>query len=258
MPDNILGMTSSSAPGRTDGRTARWAGQRERRRREFVEAALRAIAEHGPDVSVEQITEEAHVARTGLYKYFADASDLHSAISDRVTELIVAELAPVWNPQGTPMQMIRSGIGAHVGWIAEHVHLYRYLTMHSLSAHVGKQDAITDVKTAIGQHLTRLFAHYLHTFELDTRVAEPIAFAVVGLVESSTTRWLENPHDMEREELTDLLARWVWRLLDDTLQTGGTALDPHQPLTAPDLTGTAPGSIVDASSARETASTDHE
>ncbi|GAB3290781.1 TetR/AcrR family transcriptional regulator [Parasphingorhabdus pacifica] len=233
-------MTSSSAPGRTDGRTARWAGQRERRRREFVEAALRAIAEHGPDASVERIAEEAHVARTGLYKYFADASDLHSAIADRAAELIAAELAPVWNPQGTPMQMIRSGIGAHIGWLADHVHLYRYLTMHSLSAHLGQQDAITDVKTAIGRHLTHLFAHYLRTYELDTRVAEPVAFAVVGLVESSTTQWLENPHDMEREALADLLTRWVWRLLDDTLQAGGAALDPHEPLATPKLTAPSP------------------
>lgn len=229
-------MTSSSAARRTDGRTARWAGQRERRRREFVDAALRAIAEHGPEVSVEQIADEAGVGRTRLYKYFADATDLQSAVADRAAELITAELAPVWNPQGTPMQMIRTAIGAHIGWLSEHGHLYRYLTMHSLSAQVGRQNAITDVKTAIAQHLTRLFGHYLHTFGAATRAAEPIAFGVVGLVESSAAHWLENPGDVARSELADLLAHWVWRLLDDALRAGGVELDPHQPLAAPDLT----------------------
>lgn len=228
-------MTSSSAPGRTDGRTARWAGQRERRRCEFVDAALRAIAEHGPDVSVEQIAEQAGVGRTRLYKYFADATDLQNAVADRAAELITAELAPAWNPNGTPMQVIKTAIGAHIGWLSEHGHLYRYLTMHSLSAQVSRQNTITDVKTAIALHLTRLFDHYLRVFGINTRSAEPLAFGLVGLVESSTARWLENPNGMARGELTDLLTHWIWRLLDDTLQADGIELDPHQPLTAPNF-----------------------
>jgi DNA-binding transcriptional regulator YbjK len=34
-----------------DGRAARWSGQREKRRAEFVEAALEAIAHYGPQAS---------------------------------------------------------------------------------------------------------------------------------------------------------------------------------------------------------------
>jgi AcrR family transcriptional regulator len=229
-------MTSPAAGRRTDGRAARWAGQRERRRREFVQAALRAIAEHGPDVSTEQITEEAGVARTRLYKHFDDATDLQRAIADRAVELISAELAPLWEPHGTPMQMISTAIDAHTGWLSGHGHLYRYLTRHSLSAPGGGRDAVTDMKTTIARHLTLLFEHYLAVFGTDIRVAEPAAFGVVGLVDSSTTRWLENPRGMDRAELAGLLARWVWRILDDTLRAGGIELDPHTPLAAPNLT----------------------
>lgn len=232
-------MTSSSAPGPADGRTARWAGQRQRRRREFVEAALRAIAKHGPDVSVEQIADEAGVGRTRLYKYFADSTDLQGAVADRVAELITAELEPVWNPHGTPMQMITTAISTYIGWLSEHGHLYRYLTRHALSTHASRHSAVTDVKTAIAQHLTRLLDHYLSTFETGTRTqAEPIAYGLVGLVESSTARWLENPGSMPRGELADLLAHWVWRLLDDTVRTHGSELHPHQPLDPPHLTPT--------------------
>lgn len=222
--------TPAPAARRPDGRTTRWAGQRERRRREFVEAALRAIAEHGPEVSTEQITAAAQVGRTRLYKYFADAADLQRAIADRAVELITTELAPIWNPRGTPTQMISTAIDAHTRWLSEHGNLYRYLTMHSLSAQPGGQNVITDVKTVIAQRLTALFEHYLRTFGVATRVAEPIAFGLVGLVESSTARWLENPGGMAREELADLLARWVWRLLDDTLRSHGVELDPDEPL----------------------------
>lgn len=230
-------MTSTPEPSPAarpgDGRTARWAGQRERRRREFVDAALRAIAAHGPEASTEQIAEEAGVARTRLYKYFADAGDLQASIADRVAELITAELAPAWNPHGTPMQVITAAIDAHTVWLSEHGELYRYLTMHSLSARAGGYDAISDVRTAIAHNLTAVFEHYLTVFGIEGRTAETVAFGLVGLVESSTARWLENPRDLGRDELAELLARWVWRIVDDTLRAGGVELDPHEPLPAP-------------------------
>lgn len=228
-------MTSKSVPGNADGRAARWAGQRERRRCEFVDAALRAIAEHGPDASTEQIATAAGVARTRLYKYFADAADLQSAISDRVVELLTVELAPIWNPHGTPTEMIRAAIDAHTGWIAENSHLYLYLTVHSASAKAGGRNPITDSLTAIGEHLAMFFRHYLDLFDLDARLAEPIAFGLVGLVDSTVNRWLANPNGIARADLAALLARWVWRILDDTLREHGVELDPDEPLAAPDL-----------------------
>lgn len=228
-------MTTSSAPGRSDGRTTRWAGHRERRRREFIDAALSAIAEHGPEVPVERIAEHAGVGRTRLYKYFADATDLHGAIADRAANLIITELAPVWNPHGTPMQMIRTAISTHIGWLVEHGPLYRYLTVHALSARAGGRDVMTDVKTSIARHLTQLFEHHLHEIGGADRVAEPIAFGLVGLVDSTTTGWLDSAGPMGRDELTELLTGWVWRLLDDTLRAQGIELDPCAPLVLPNL-----------------------
>ncbi|MEV4604305.1 TetR/AcrR family transcriptional regulator [Amycolatopsis sp. NPDC049253] len=221
-------MTSPGTPHKADGRAARWAGQRERRRREFVEAGLRAIARHGPDVSTEQIAEEAGVARTRLYKHFADATDLQCAIADRAGELITAEFAPLWDPPGTPMQMIRGAIGAHTRWLADHAHLYRYLTR--VSGRPGTRDVVADVKTAIARQLTVLFERYLVAYAMDTRVADTIAFALVGLVESSTARWLENPRGLDQADLATLLARWTWHILDDALRAGGITLDPDVPL----------------------------
>jgi AcrR family transcriptional regulator len=212
-----------------DGRAARWAGQRERRRQEFVDAALRAIATHGPDVSTEQIAEEAGVARPQLYKHFADAVDLRHAVAERAVSWVNADLAPLWKLHGSPMEMIHSAISSHMTWLSEHSHLYRYLSRNA------GRDAVTDIKTAICQHLTRLFAHYLALFGIGTRVAEPVAYGVVGLVESSTLRWLEHPDDMDQDELAALLGRWVWRILDDVLRDGGFELDPDLALDVPDL-----------------------
>lgn len=224
-------MTSPPArPGPGDGRAARWAGQRERRRHEFVDAALRAIAEHGPDVSTERIAEVAGVARPQLYKHFDDATDLKRAIADRATGLITTALLPVWEPQGSALQMITVAVDAHTGWLAGNGNLYRYLTRH---AQIGGRDAISDVKTVIARQLTQVFEFYLAAFELDARIAELISFGVVGLVDSCTAQWLESPRGVTRTQLTDLLTRWIWRIIDDSLRAGGIELDPHLPLPPP-------------------------
>ncbi|MBN6038904.1 TetR/AcrR family transcriptional regulator [Amycolatopsis sp. 195334CR] len=228
--------SSGHSGGHTDGRAARWAGQRERRRREFVEAALRAIRERGPDVSTERIAEEAGVARTQLYKHFTDATDIHRTIAQRAVELINAELAPLWELHGSPERMISTAVDTHIRWLAENRHLYRYLSRHSLSAPDTGPGAVNDVRTTIGEHLTVVFEHYLRAFGLDTRVAEPAAFSVVGLVDASTAQWLRYPRGLEHAQFAALLSRWVWSILDDALRGEGIEVDPAEPLPPPDLT----------------------
>ncbi|WP_439379771.1 TetR/AcrR family transcriptional regulator [Amycolatopsis lexingtonensis] len=211
---------------KVDGRAARWAGQQERRRAEFVEAALTAIAEHGPEVSTEQIAERAGVARTRLYRHFADAADLQRAIAERAAELVTAELAPLWHPSGSPHEMIATVISTHLRWLTEHESLHRYLTR--------TQPAQTDVRGTIARHLSGLFSGYLTAFGLDPAPADTIAFGLVGYVESATTRWLDHPGALSLAQLTDQLTGTIWAMLDHTLKAGGVELDPDRPLPLPE------------------------
>jgi len=211
---------------KVDGRAARWAGQQERRRAEFVDAALAAIAEHGPEVSTEQIAERAGVARTRLYRHFADAADLQRAIAERAAELVTAELAPLWHPSGSPNEMISAVISTHLRWLTEHVHLHRYLLRTG--------PGTTDVRGTIARHLSGLFSGYLTAFGLDPAPADTIAFGLVGYVESATTRWLDHPGTLSLAQLTDQLTGTIWAMLDHTLRAGGVEVDPDRPLPLPE------------------------
>ncbi len=215
---------------KADGRATRWAGQQERRRAEFVDAALAAIAEHGPDVSTEQIAERAGVARTRLYRHFSDAADLQRAIASRAAELVTAELDPLWHPQGSPREMITAAIETHLRWLTENAQLHRYL-VRTLR---GAPSPSLDVRGAIARHLSRLFTGYLAAFGLDTAPADTIAFGLVGYVESATTRWLDHPGALSLAQLTGQLTGTIWAMLDYTLRAGGVSLDPDQPLPLPD------------------------
>ncbi len=95
-----------------DGRRRRWAEHRVRRRAAFVAAGGRAIDEHGPDASAEQIAAAAGVSRTVLYRYFRDREELRQAIADGVVATVLAGVLPLLrlSADSTPRQVITATV----------------------------------------------------------------------------------------------------------------------------------------------------
>jgi AcrR family transcriptional regulator len=207
------------------GQAARWAGQRERRRAEFVDAALGVIAEQGPAVSVEDIAARVGVARTRIYRHFTDRADLERAISARVAGLVVAELEPLWHPHGSARQMIAGPIAAYVRWIGANRNLFLYLQAHDT-------DAVVGVRHAAAEHLSGLLGGYLNLLGVDPTVCADLAYAVIGMVESVADRWAAGG-GTDPDAVIDRLGHWTWAMLAETLAGAGVTLDPDVPL--PDL-----------------------
>jgi AcrR family transcriptional regulator len=236
------GTATSESDPPLRGQAARWAGQRERRRAEFVEAALGVIAEQGPTVSVEDIAARVGVARTRLYRHFVDRADLERAITARVAGLVVAELDTLWHPQGSARQMITSAIGAYVGWLDRNRNLHAYLLGHPGAAE--DLQSYPGVRRAVAEHLTGLFGGYLDLLDVDPAVAADLAHGVVGMIESVVGRWAGTDvpsaqrASVSAEVVVARLAAWTWALLADVLGEAGLRLDPDLPL--PPLIGLLP------------------
>ena len=215
-----------------DGRAARWAGQRETRRAEVVAAALLAIAEHGPQVSTEQITERAAIARPTLYRHFSDAEDLYDTVARRIGDLLVDELAPTMvNPHGSAREIISRIVRTYVAWFAQNDRLYQYLVSRSLDTQTGEQQPATTVRLQIGDRLRELLAAYIALLGGDPRIADPLAFGLIGMVETSAVRWVTSSEQLlDRDELVSHLTGWAWGSLDVALRAIGVQLDPDMPL----------------------------
>jgi len=231
-------MSSAPEPGsRLTGQAARWAGQRERRRAEFVSAALRIIAEQGPAVSVEDIAARVGVARTRLYRHFTDRADLERAITGAVAQLVVNELDALWRPRGSARQMISSAIGAYVGWLEANPNLHAYLIGHR--GHPDDPRSYSGVRRAVADHLTTVFGGYLDLLDVEPGVAVDLAHAVVGMVESVAGRRIGadgTRADGPSAEVAEVVARlteWTWVLVDSILRSAGLNLDPDTPLPRP-------------------------
>jgi AcrR family transcriptional regulator len=228
MSTTTPGGAAPSSP--VDGRAARWSGQRDKRRAEFVEAALQAIAHCGPQASTEQVADHVGVTRTKLYRYFDSAADLHHSIARRASDMLIAKQTPTWNTTARPMDMITNTVSVHLRWRIQNPNLYEYLTRHSLSDDAHGVAAIDDVNSAVATNLSGVIAAVLRTFGLDERPAFPLAFGAIGFVESATTHWLNNPEPSPLLEFTAQLSEWMWSLWSSTLQSGGVHIDPHQPI----------------------------
>ena len=216
-----------------DGRTARWSGQRDKRRAEFVDAAVRAIAHYGPQTSTEQVASYVGVTRTKLYRYFGGAADLHHSIARRASDMLIAAQRPVWNPTGRPIEMITHAVSRHLRWRLDHPHLYEYLTLHALSDDVNGVAAIREVNSSVAGSVAGQLEGYFWAVGLSEVQVEPLSFGIVGFVESATTHWLNNSAPPPLAEFTAQLAEWIWALLSNTLQSAGIRLDPRAPIAAP-------------------------
>ncbi|MEU4805414.1 TetR/AcrR family transcriptional regulator [Actinosynnema sp. NPDC023587] len=210
-----------------DGRATRWAGQRDKRRAEIVTAALEAIGEHGPWVSTERIAERAGISRPRLYRHFADADDVYGAVGRRISELVVAEMVPVLTrPAGSAREIITRVVRTFVTWMTDNVSLYHYVVSRSVEAGPDRRVWAVDIRARLGGLLRDLIGGYLAVLGVGARVADPLAFGLVGMVESATARWSAEPGGLDRAQLVERLSDWVWGVVDDVLRAEGVVLDP--------------------------------
>ncbi|WP_073264939.1 TetR/AcrR family transcriptional regulator [Cryptosporangium aurantiacum] len=225
----------------TDGRSARWSAHRAQRRARLVDAAVAAIEEHGPEVTAGQIAAVAGVARPHLYRHFDDAADLRRAVMTRALALYQAGLAPVWHPEGTPREMVRAAVDAHLEWLSTRPNLHRYalraardVAGERRGAHVGVADVTDPVdvtRSGIAAHVGALIQDVLRAQSLDAAIAEPLAYGLVSMVDAAATRWMDSPGGLTRDAFAGHLTDWVWSVFETAFRAGGVRIDPDAPLT---------------------------
>ncbi|HEY7593965.1 MAG TPA: TetR/AcrR family transcriptional regulator [Actinophytocola sp.] len=223
----MSGPTDSDNTG--DARRDRWRSHRAARRAEFVDAAMRALAEHGPDVGMDQIAAEAGVTKPVLYRHFTDKADLFVALGQRGTEILFDRLIPAMNNEEAPVPRIRKSLDAFFSTVEEHPNLYRVLVRRSFAKARVEQDIVAEDKELIANALSALLGDYLRSLDIDSGGAEPWAHGIVGMVQNVSEWWLER-RTMNRDAVVEYLTQIIWSAIDGFTRARGIALDPNKPL----------------------------
>jgi AcrR family transcriptional regulator len=216
-------MTVTGRP--PDGRRLRWGDHRSQRRTAFVTAGAAAVDLHGADVSAEQIAEAAGVSRTVLYRYFRDREDLRQAIAEHVATSVVDSVLPALKitAASTPRDVIESVISVIVGWLDQHPNLYYFLRNRRNGT------SLESVENTLADQVAALLKMFLMFFGIDADKAEPGAYGIVGLVESTGSWWLTR-RTISPEKLTEILCGGVWNLLEGTARANGVTISYDDPL----------------------------
>lgn len=213
-----------------DARRDRWRKHRIARRKEFVEAALRALDTHGPDLGMEDVAAEAGVTKPVLYRHFDDKADLYVALGQRGTEILFERLIPAINAELAPVPRIRMALDAFFTVIEEHPNLYRLLA-HGRPEKPVSSDVVAEDKELIATALTALLGDYMRMFNMDSGAAEPWAHGIVGMVQNTGEWWLDR-RSMGRDAVVEYLTQIIWAAIDGLTRQNGVVIDPNQPLEA--------------------------
>jgi AcrR family transcriptional regulator len=224
---HFVSETVKGAAGPGDARRDRWGAHREQRRREFVDAALRVLEAQGPDLLMDAVAAEAGVTKPVLYRYFSDKAALLRALDERGSEILLERLLPAINASSPARARVRDAVGAYFAVIDEHPNLY-WLARRAHSDGIGG-DPVQRNKEFISTALTAVIGDYLRMFGLDSGAAEPWAYGITGMVQSTGEWWLQR-RSMSRPHVVGYVTQLIWQALSGVAREAGITLDPDRPL----------------------------
>lgn len=190
--------------GNPDGRRERWAAHRAARRAELIEAVVESVRARGPGIDMDDVTAVSGVAKPVFYRYFTDKADLYLAVGREVAARIVTDVMAAVDAQTAPRAMVAAGVDAFLVWVERDPDLYRFVLQPPFTT-----STVSDYSAVVGMHVSRVTGDLLRAAGLDSGVAEPWGFAMVGAVRSAAERWLDQP-TLRREALAGYLTDLLW------------------------------------------------
>lgn len=187
-----------------------------------VRAAIRAIDQYGPDVSMATIADLAGIQRPNLYRLFQSREELDAEVAALAADQFLAAVDPERPRTGTPHEILVDLIRPAMQWAAEHPHVYRFVTTNG-------QPAVQAVFLAKRRELADEMVAGLRAFlgDTDPDDAPPhvVVTYVMGMTDAAIGWYLEHrPKDMDT--LVERLARHIGLIVLDTGRELGVEIAP--------------------------------
>jgi AcrR family transcriptional regulator len=195
------------ADGRDLGRAAR--------REDLLDAADRAVREHGADVSMDAVAAEAGITKPVLYRHFGDREGLLAAVASRHAHRLVDELRAALAGQDHPRERIRTTMDTYLAFLERDPELHRFATRVAPAQRIAAvEDAaaspMDDALGAVCDQVVAAVRGELASAQLDPAPARTWGEGMVGMVKLVGDRWLDDPHGPDRDELVGRLTDLLW------------------------------------------------
>lgn len=179
------------------------------RRRQLLDVALHAFAEHGfHGTSMNDVAEAAGVTKPVLYQHFASKKALYRELVDDLgTHLEGAIVAAVAEAEG-PRQQVEAGFRAYFRWATSQGSAFRVLFAERNRLDQELATAVAKVESMVADRVASLIV--VEGLSDDER--HVLAYGVVGLAESTSRHWLGlglGP-GIDADAFADIVARLAW------------------------------------------------
>lgn len=175
-------------------------------RERVLDAAEVAIRRAGTGVSLESIAIEAGVTKPVVYARVGGRTELANALSERLTERLVAAAGAAVKGQPYGRELFARFIAANLATVAEHRELFLYVTGGSSEDAPLRSLYLAQLSV---EPMARLLARWRTRQGLDASVAEAWAYAVTGML-NLISLWTISEPDRPIDLLADQLADLLW------------------------------------------------
>jgi AcrR family transcriptional regulator len=207
-----LGGTVAAVSGeRRHGGSATSHGRDDRRaerRQQLLQAAVSAIREIGPGVTMEQLANAGGVTKPILYRHFGDRDGLIGAIAERFSADLLSSVTAPLSSDADARALLRATVDAYVSFIERETNLYRFMVQHppERSDGVPGMSGLVDL---IARQVAQVAGERLRAAGRDSGAAVPWAYGIVGLVHQAGDWWVDD-RTMSRETLVGYLVSLLW------------------------------------------------
>jgi AcrR family transcriptional regulator len=238
--------------GAESGYQARWEEHNSARELMILRAAVELIEETPPGthIPVQRIAKRAGLAKSVVYRRFADRDDLDHRIRSYLVDDFAGTLAAKLDiSDGSVEEILRRSVDTVAGWMSEHPRLHDFMGQGPTHDDRAGADAVTSLRGRIAVRAREIIGAFLGTFDLDDRGLESLPLAIVTMVEGMLTEWVREPAPRRpRPEVVAEIAAYAWFMLDGAARSLGLVIDPKTELrtVVERMTGRSPEPSPDA------------
>lgn len=218
-----------------DSRSTRRGERRKIVREALLDSVFDAVDKLGPTVSMDDIAREAGVAKPKLYRYFEDKADLHTAVIERVQEMVwTAAMGRISLMTDSATVLVNHGAEEYARVVAEHPNVLRFIVQgHSVNTPDGTERLINAAR-AMTRDLAEMLSNAIDADAVSADEADLAVGSAAGAIGTATDWFLGanqlrgNPMPIER--FTEYLATLMLGIAESIAKFNGLTVDPELPL----------------------------
>ncbi len=194
--DEQVARAGESSPP-PDGRSTRWDEHRVQKRRELVEATLRAVRSGGPKVGLDEIAAQAGTSKTVIYRHFGDRTGLWTAVVESVHDYILSNLdVPLTLRRPSPADLVTQLADAYLAVVERDPEIYRFVVARPGG---DVSDPVGSLTSRIGALVADNLRPHLRAAGLNDLMADTWGQGVVGFIWAVADTWLASGMQRPRQ-----------------------------------------------------------